>query len=121
MNRNYASEPEFSNREWLRYVFFACVVVILLMLFAAARLAQAMVDDFHWLRDAVPPVADLFFLVLLIVFCLKTLAIWVKTATHHRRHQMRTVIVVMLINSWLFFIIGSYVETLVRWLAVAHL
>lgn len=120
MNRNYASEPEFSNREWLRYVFFACVVVILLMLFAAARLAQVMVDDFHWLRDAVPPVADLFFLVLLVVFCLKTLAIWVKTATHPRRHQMRTLITVLLVQNWIFFLIGSYVEALVRWWLVTY-
>ncbi len=120
MSRNYADEPGFSNSEWLRYVIFACVVVVLLMLFTAVRLAQAMVDDLHWLRDIMPPVADLFFLILLIVFCLKTLTIWAKTTNHPRRHQMRTLITILLAQNWIFFFIGSYAEALVRWWLVTY-
>ena len=121
MNQNYADKPKLPDSHWLSYVIFALIIQFALGLFAVVRLAQVMLDDLHWLQDAVPPLADLFFLIALLVFCVKTLTLWGKLPAHPRCRQMRTVIVVMLINSWLFFIIGSYAETLVRCLAVTHL
>ena len=115
MRQNYSNEPELSNSEWLRYVVFACIVEVLMMLFVIVRLVQIMVEDLDWLREAVPPVADLIVLAGLVFFCMKTLTIWRKTETHPRRRQMRIVIASLLGQAWLYFIIGSYAEPFTRW------
>lgn len=115
MRQNYSNEPELPNNEWLRYIVFACIVEVLLMLFVIVRLAQAMVEDLHWLREAVPPVADLIVLAVLVIFCMKTLTIWRKTETHPRRRQMRILVVLLLGQPWIYFIIGSYAEPFIRW------
>ena len=115
MRQNYSHEPELPNSEWTRYIAFACVVEVLMMLFVIVRLAQAVVEDLHWLREAVPPVADLIVLAVLVIFCMKTLTIWRKTETHPRRRQMRILVVLLLGQPWIYFIIGSYAEPFIRW------
>lgn len=119
MRQNHGHEPELPNSEWMRYIVFACVVEVLLMLFVVARLAQIMVEDPHWLHAAVPPVADLIVLAVLVVFCMKTLSIWRKTETHPRRRQVRVLMVSLLGQAWLYFIIGSYAEPFTRWALLA--
>ena len=115
MRQNYSHEPELPGGEWLRYIVFACIIQVLLMLFVIVRLVQIMAEDLDWLREAVPPVADLIVLAALVVFCMKTLTIWRKTETHPRRRQMRILMVSLLGQAWLYFIIGSYAEPFTRW------
>lgn len=118
--RGRGNEPELGSKEWMRYVIFACLADVAMMLFAAARLAQVMVDEAHWLREAVPPVADLFLLGLAVIFSLKTLTVWRKSETHPKRRDRRTLVMVLLSKVWFFFILGSYIEPLARWLLVDY-
>lgn len=120
MQQDYSNEPELSSKEWIRYVIFACITDILMLLFVIARLVQVMVAEAQWLRETVPPLADLFLLGLVIIFSMKTLTIWRKTETHPKRRDRRTLTLVLLLNAWLLFIIGSYAEPLARWLLVGH-
>ena len=112
--------PELSPQEWTRYIAFACIVDVCMILFATARLTQVMTDDLPWLHEIMPPVADLFFLGLLIIFSLKTLTIWRKSEIHPKRRTMRSLVLVLLFNVWLFFLLGSYIEPLARWLLVDY-
>ena len=118
MRRDYINdnEPELTAKEWMRYGIFAVVADFLAAVLLGVRMAQAMLGpEIDWLREAVPPIADLFFLGLLIILSMKTLTIWRKTETHPRRRQMRILMVSLLGQAWLYFIIGSYVEPFTRW------
>ena len=112
--------PELAQQEWMRYIVFACIVDVSMILFATTRLSQVMTDDLPWLREIMPPVADLFFLGLLVIFSLKSLTIWRKSETHPKRRTMRSLVLVLLFNVWLFFLFGSYIEPLARWLLVDY-
>ena len=119
MRQNYSHEPELPGSEWLRYIVFACVIQVLLMLFVIARLVQVMVEDLDWLRQAVPPVADLIVLAALVVFCMKTLTIWRKSETHPKRRDIRGRVLILLGSIWFLFILTMYIAPVLRFLGVA--
>ena len=119
MRQNYSNDPELPNNEWLRYIIFACIVEVLLMLFVIVRLAQAMLEDLHWLREAVPPVADLIVLAVLVIFCMKTLTIWRKSETHPKRRDIRGRVLILLGSIWFLFILTMYIAPVLRFLGVA--
>ncbi len=120
LRQDYTRGPELAPGEWIRYAVFACVVEIAVMAFLTLRLIQVLVDEMHWLSDVLPPVADLFFLGLAVVFSLKSMTIWRKTETHPKRRDMRTLVLVLLLNIWLFFVLGLYMEPIAGWLLVGY-
>ena len=118
MRRDYINdnEPGLTAKEWTRYGIFAVVTDFLAAVLLGVRLAQVMLGpEIDWLREAVPPIVDLFFLGLLIILSMKTLTIWRKTETHPRRRQVRILMVSLLGAAWVYFIIGSYAEPFINW------
>ena len=59
--------------------------------------------------EAVPPLVDLFVLGLLIILSMKTLTIWRNSETHAKRREMRTLVLILLGNTWLLFILAMYI------------
>ena len=74
MRRDYINdnEPGLTAKEWTRYGIFAVVTDFLAAVLLGVRMAQVMLGpEIDWLREAVPPIADLFFLGLLIILSMK--------------------------------------------------
>ena len=124
MRQNYSNnnEPELDPKDWLRYVFLAVGVDFLVAILLAVRMAQAMLDSsFDWLREAVPPIIDLFFLGLLIILSMKTLTIWRKSETHPKRRDIRTMALILLGSIWFMFILTMYIAPILSLLGVTAL
>lgn len=122
MRRDYINdnEPELTAKEWMRYGIFAVVADFLAAVLLGVRMAQAMLGpEIDWLREAVPPIADLFFLGLLIILSMKTLTIWRKSETHPKRRDIRGRVLILLGSIWFLFILTMYIAPVLRFLGVA--
>ena len=121
MRRDYINdnEPELTAKEWMRYGIFAVVADFLAAVLLGVRMAQAMLGpEIDWLREAVPPIVDLFFLGLLIILSMKTLTIWRKSETHPKRRDIRGRALILLGSIWLLFILTMYITPALRLLGV---
>ena len=122
MRRDYINdnEPELTAKEWTRYGIFAVVTDFLAAVLLGVRMAQVMLGpEIDWLREAVPPIADLFFLGLLIILSMKTLTIWRKSETHPKRRDIRGRVLILLGSIWFLFILTMYIAPVLRFLGVA--
>ena len=121
MRRDYINdnEPELTAKEWMRYGIFAFVADFLAAVLLGVRMAQAMLGpEIDWLREAVPPIMDLFFLGLLIILSMKTLTIWRKSETHPKRRDIRGRALILLGSIWFLFILTMYITPALRLLGV---
>ena len=120
MRRNHTDGPDLTAKAWARYVLFAVLIDFLVMGLLAVRAAQLMPGaGFDRLREAVPPLVDLFVLGLLIILSMKTLTIWRNSETHAKRREMRTLVLILLGNTWLLFILAMYIAPIFRLLGIA--
>ena len=121
MRQNYINknEPELDPKEWLRYVLLAVGVDFMVAILLAVRMAQVLLGpEFDWLREAVQPIIDLFFLALLIILSMKTLAIWRKSETHPKRRDIRGMALILICSVWFMFILTMYIAPILSLLGV---
>ena len=120
MRQDYTDKPDLTSKAWARYVLLAVLIDFLVAGLLAVRMAQMLLDaDFDWLREAVPPLVDLFVLGLLIILSMKTLTIWRNSETHAKRREMRTLVLILLGSTWLLFILAMYIAPIFRLLGIA--
>ena len=120
MNQDYINNPALLKRDFVRHLILSAIIEFFIVLFLAARIAQVIIPDLQWLRELVPPVADLIFLALLLFLCFKTFKFWTKVANHPKRLRILFGLGYSLLTSWFFFICGVYAEKVIPWLNTLH-
>jgi hypothetical protein len=101
----------------LAYAFIVELATFALLCIRTAQIVCG--AEFDWLRAAVPPVVDLFFLAVVVFFSMSTFTIWRKTETDPKRHLRRRAALVMLGIIWVLFTLTMYITSILNLLGIA--
>lgn len=113
-NGNHFGEPEISKKDVLLYIFYSFIVDAALAVFLFFRIARIILDESSPLSIDLPPVTFLFALGLVLLFSMKTLTFWRKSANHPNRAKLRIFSVALLGNIWIMLLITLYIDKFLK-------
>ncbi len=113
-NGNYLGEPELTKKDIVSHIVYGFIVDTALVAFLFFRIARIILDESSPLSIELPPVTFLIALGLVLLFSMKTLTFWRKSANHPRRSKLRTISMSLLGNIWILLLITLYIDKFLK-------